>query len=137
MERREFVMLTTAFMGSALALGSPAPNCALAAESPIKALDTDKDRTLDLAEVKSAASKVFDRLDKDHDGDLSQKELRGRIGANDFADADLDKDGTLTKKEYLDFVEKLFKEADSNNDGTLDAKELRSKAGKALLRLIR
>jgi hypothetical protein len=130
-------MLTIAFMGFALTLGSPVLNCALAAESPIKALDTDKDRTLDLAEVKNAASKVFDRLDKDNDGTLSKKELRGRIGAKDFTAADLDKDGTLTKEEHLDFVEKLFKEADSNNDGTLDATELRSKAGKALLRFIR
>jgi len=38
---------------------------ALAASSPIETLDRDSDRTLDLEEVKNAASAEYDQLDKD------------------------------------------------------------------------
>jgi EF hand len=99
--------------------------------------DTDNDGTVDLAEAKKAASAVFDRLDRDKDGTLDRRELRGRLNPTEFAAADPDKDGTLTKDEYLAVVEQRFKAADPDNDGTLDAKELRSKAGRALARLLR
>jgi hypothetical protein len=100
-------------------------------------LDTDNDGTVDLAEVKKAASALFDRLDPDRDGTLDKRELAGRLNAKEFAAADPDHDGTLTKDEYLAVVEQRFKAADPDNDGTLDAKELNSAAGKALLRLLR
>src|SRR5882724_677386 len=99
--------------------------------------DTDNDGTVDLAEAKKAASAVFDRLDRDKDGTLDRRELRGRLSPKEFAAADPDKDGTLTKDEYLAVVEQRFKAADPDNDGTLDAKELRSKAGRALARLLK
>ena len=63
-------------------------------------------------------------------------ELRGRLGAREYAVADPDKDGTLSKDEYLAIVEQRFKAADSDNDGTLTAKELNSRAGRSLLRLL-
>ncbi|PWB79981.1 MAG: calcium-binding protein [Methylocystaceae bacterium] len=110
---------------------------AQAAQSPIKTFDTDNDGTLDLAEVKKAASAVFDRLEKDNDATLDRKEVGSRIPKKEFIAADPDNDATLTKDEYLALVEKLFKQADPDNDGTLDAKELKSKAGRALVRLIR
>jgi Ca2+-binding EF-hand superfamily protein len=105
--------------------------------SAIKMLDTDNDGTLDLAEVKKAASALFARLDRDHDGTLDARELRGRLSAQEFAAADPDHDGTLTVDEYLAVVEQRFNAADPDKDGTLDAKELRSRAGQALLRLLR
>src|SRR5262245_24952768 len=40
-------------------------------QSLVKTLDTDNDGTVDLAEAKSAASKLFDKLDRDHDGTLA------------------------------------------------------------------
>jgi hypothetical protein len=107
------------------------------AASALSALDTDKDGTLDLAEVKAAASALFDKLDTDSDATLEAKELKGRLGKDAIKSADPDHDGTLTKEEYLAIVEKLFHKADSDHEGTLDAKELRSKAGQALLRLIK
>jgi Ca2+-binding EF-hand superfamily protein len=107
-----------------------------AKSSAIAAFDKDHDGTLDLAEVKDAASALFDKLEKDKDGTLDAKEVGRRIGKKEFKEADPDNDGTLSKDEYLALVEKLFNAADANKDGTLDAKELRSKPGRALLRLI-
>jgi hypothetical protein len=89
-----------------------------------------------LEEAKKAASTLFNKLDRDHDGTLDRRELRGRLSATEFASADPDKDGTLSKDEYLKVVESRFKAADPDNDGTLDEKELRSRAGQGLLRLL-
>jgi Ca2+-binding EF-hand superfamily protein len=101
-------------------------------QSLLKTLDPDNDGTVDLAEAKSAASKLFDKLDRDHDGTLDKRELRGRLNAKDFATADPDNDGTLDKNEFLALIEKRFKAANPDNDGTVDAKELKSSAGRSL-----
>lgn len=98
--------------------------------------DKDSDETLDLAEVKAAASAKFDKLDKDADGTLDAKEVEAIIGAKTFKAADPDNDGTLTKDEYLALVEKLFKKADVDHDGTLSVQELKSKAAQTLKHLI-
>jgi EF hand/EF-hand domain pair len=106
-------------------------------QSLIKTLDPDNDGTVDLAEAKSAASKLFDKLDRDHDGTLDKRELRGRVNAKDFAAADPDNDGTLDKNEFLALAEKRFKAANPDGDGTIDAKELNSAAGRSLVRLLK
>jgi Ca2+-binding EF-hand superfamily protein len=103
----------------------------------VKMFDTDNDGTLDLAEVKKAASGLFAKLDRDHDGTLDKRELAGRLSAKEQAAADPDHDGTLTVDEYLAVVEQHFNAADTDKDGTLDAKELNSAAGRALLRLMK
>ena len=90
-----------------------------------------------MAEAKAAASKLFEKLDRDHDGTLDQRELKGRLAAKDFKAADPDHDGTLDKDEYLSLVEKEFNAANPDNDGTLDAKELSAKSGVALQRLLK
>src|SRR6202163_4029145 len=41
----------------------------------IRMFDTDNDGTVDLAEAKKAASALFDKLDRDHDGTLDKREL--------------------------------------------------------------
>ena len=117
-----------AFCGPALAKGRA---------NPIKMFDTDNDGTLDLAEVKKAASAMFARLDPDRDGTLDARELRGRLSARDLAAADPDHDGTLTLNEYLAVVEQRFNAANPDKDGTLDAMELISPAGRVLLRLLK
>ena len=53
--------------------------------NPIKLFDTDNDGTLDLAEVKKAASALFAKLDPDHDGTLDARELRGRLSAKELS----------------------------------------------------
>ena len=107
-------------------------SAAWAVPSAIEAFDKDNDGTLDLAEVKEAAGKMFEKLDRDCYGTLDSKEVGTRI--TDFKAADADHDGTLTKDEYFTIVEKLFNGADVDKDGALSAKELQSKAGRALLR---
>lgn len=108
-----------------------------APRNPIRMFDTDNDGTLDLPEVKKAASALFARLDRDHDGTLDKRELRGRLSAREMAAADPDHDGTLTADEYLAVVEQRFYAANPDKDGTLDARELNTRAGQALLRLLK
>src|SRR5258708_21880827 len=52
--------------------------------NPIKMFDTDNDGTVDLAEAKKAASALFDKLDRDHDGTLDKPELAVGIKAKAF-----------------------------------------------------
>ena len=103
----------------------------------VKMFDTDNDGSLDLAEVKKAASRLFAKLDRDHDGTLDRRELGRRLSAREFAAADPDHDGTLTMDEYLSVVERRFNAANPDGDGTLDDKELNTRAGAALLRLLK
>jgi hypothetical protein len=139
--RRNFMIDRRFFISELCACGLSAAILPIASGSKsfaaaLAALDKDNDGTLDLAEVKDAASTVFDKLDKDSDATLDRKEIGGRAGTTQFKDADPDHDGTLTKDEYLGLVEKLFNAADADKDGTLTATDLKSKAGRALLRLI-
>jgi Ca2+-binding EF-hand superfamily protein len=103
----------------------------------LKSLDPDNDGTIDLVEAKNAATKVFDKLERDHDSTLDKSELRGRLSAREITAADPDKDGTLDKNEFLAVLEKRFNAADPDHDGTIDAKELRSSAGRSLSRLLK
>ena len=132
--RRSMLLTITA---AALAVVHWPAWAASRAANPIRMFDTDNDGTLDLNEVKKAASALFARLDRDHDGTLDKRELAGRLSAQELAAADPDHDGTLTQDEYLAVVEQRFNAANADADGTLDAKELNSKAGRALLRLLK
>jgi Ca2+-binding EF-hand superfamily protein len=131
-----FLMLASLLAASvlpAIAMTSASPAFAASA---LKTLDTDKDGTVDLNEAKTAATALFDKLEKDNDGTLDRKEMHGRIPDADWAVADPDNDKTISRDEYLAYVEAVFKKADADNDGTLDAKELKTPAGRALARLL-
>ena len=107
----------------------------------IKIFDKDNDGTIDLEEAKAAAAALFDELDRNHNGALTQEELGDRASVprlepspspfKQFAA------GTMTKDDYLALTERRFKLADQEHDGKLDAKELESGAGQALLKLLR
>ena len=73
---RRTVVLTLA-IGTVAGMLVPA----WAAPNPIRMLDTDNDGTVDLAEAKKAASALFDKLERDHDGTLDKRELAGRLNA--------------------------------------------------------
>jgi Ca2+-binding EF-hand superfamily protein len=132
---RRSILLTLAAV--ALTDGTLPVLAASRRSDPIRMFDTDNDGTLDLAEVKKAASALFAKLDRDHDGTLDARELRGRLSAKELVAADSDHDGTLTVDEYLAAVEQRFNAANPDKDGTLDAKELNTAAGRALLRLLK
>jgi Ca2+-binding EF-hand superfamily protein len=104
---------------------------------PVKTFDTDNDGTLDLMEAKKAAAAEFAKLDRDHEGTLDARELRGRLSAKDLKAADPDHDATLTMDEYLAIVAQRFEAANADHDGTLDGKEMSTPAGRKLLRLLR
>jgi len=131
---RRSILLAVVFAAFALV---NLPALAASRGNPIKLFDTDNDGTLDLAEVKKAASALFAKLDRDHDGTLDRRELAGRLSAGELAVADPDHDGTLTVDEYLAVVEQRFHAANPDKDGTLDARELNTRAGQALLRLLK
>lgn len=82
MKTRRSMVLTLVI--AACALGN-LPALAASRANPIKLFDTDNDGTLDLAEVKKAASALFAKLDRDRDGTLDRRELAGRLNARELA----------------------------------------------------
>ena len=132
------ILIFSALAVSAFAIGNPEAfaqdkhQCAA-----LSVIDPDNDGTLDLNEAKNAASKLFDKLDRDKDGTLSVKELHGHLTKKELAAGDPDKDKTLDKNEYLAIVEKRFAAANPDKDSTIDCKEISRKAGKSLLRLLK
>ena len=109
----------------------------VARPASFQAIDSDNDGTVDLDEVKRAAAKKFDQLDRNRSGTVSRRELgRLRLSRKEFAAADPDNDGTLSKDEYLALVEKRFKAADVGQKGTLTLQQFNSRAGLPLRRLI-
>lgn len=133
--------LLAALVLSALALpailSQPAAARSGGAEKSLKAIDTDNDGTIDLAEAQAAGAATFDRLDKDKDGSVDTKELQGRLSRKELKAADPDNDKSVDKKEYDSLVAERFKAADPDGDGKLDAKELKTPAGRSLLRLLK
>jgi Ca2+-binding EF-hand superfamily protein len=105
----------------------------------LKAIDPDKDGSIDLKEAQAAAAALFDKLNKDKSKDqtLEIKELQGRLSRADFAAADPDKDGTIDKAEFMKIVETRFAAATPDGDGTVDCKEAATPAGKALMRILK
>ena len=108
----------------------------------IKIIDTDKDGTIDLAEVKAAAAAMFIKLDTGHDGIVGAKDLAGRMVTTEQLSQGPNPwmfwktRVRYTKDQYLVLAETWFVAADVNDDGTVDAKELETAAGQQLLKLL-
>ena len=125
---------------AALAQADPGPLTRRPEErqpDPLRAFDIDKDGTLDLAEVKSAAAARFDELNPDADDSLDEREAAPVLQGQAFRQADANGDGKVNKAEYLAYAERMFLLANPDKDATLDRTELSSEAGQALLRLLR
>src|SRR5258706_1904889 len=76
--------------------------------NPIKMFDTDNDGTVDLAEAKKAASALFDKLDRDHDGTLDKRELAGRLNPKEVCPRCSDHRGAHAEEEYIAGSEPRF-----------------------------
>ena len=85
---------------------------------------------------------MFDTLDANHDGTLTNEELGGRAevlrqllpSPNPYMSFSVE--GVMPKGAYLSLTETRFKLADPDNDGKLDAKELDSPPWQLLLKLL-
>lgn len=93
--------------------------------------DANNDGSLDRDEVPRMPQAVFDRLDTDKNGLLSQSELANRRGqtleekTKRFEHIDANGDGQVSKAEIIEHVKERFKELDLNGDGVVDREELK------------
>ena len=126
--------------GLALGLAVRAENAPAAntrGDALLRAWDADHDGTLDLNEVKQAATARFNQMDTDHDGTIDRKDRGRALVTADVRAADADHNGSVSLDEYLALAQTRFEAADVNHDGTLDARELNSNAGRTLMRLLK
>lgn len=113
----------------------------------VKHHDRDEDGKVSLEEFaageraarlsEEARGKIFERLDKDGDGFITNKELKTRgpgFGNSFLKKADSDGDGRVSREEFLanppfkkvaeERLNKMFDRMDQNDDGFLDEKDL-------------
>jgi len=72
-----FAMLVLFAAGAWIVLESSSVSAQTSGTDAIRMFDKDNDGTIDLGEVKAAAA-LFDQLDRDHDGTLTQEEIGDR-----------------------------------------------------------
>jgi len=99
--------------------------------------DTNKDGKVTLEEFNAAATKRFQRMDKDNDGKITQDEFRAYVQERRaehqkkrFEKMDADKDGKISKAEYMAYeqakAEKRFARMDKDGNGAIDPAEFGS-----------
>jgi Ca2+-binding EF-hand superfamily protein len=97
-------------------------------------------------EAEQRAQMVFDQLDANHDGSITQDEITaftkvmgdnprivGRV-TNMFAEADANHDGKLTAAEAKTRADAAFDAADTNHDGVLSPEERQAARAKSAAR---
>ena len=87
-----------------------------------KAMDTNQDGKVSLAEAVTGAKEKFARKDQDKNGALTANEMQGRAQRR-FEKADANKDGRVTLPEFEAQVKSWFQERDKNKDGFLTQDE--------------
>jgi Ca2+-binding EF-hand superfamily protein len=121
---------------AALVLAVPAAACATTGgRDPLKMLqeaDANRDGVVTRAEFRDARNRLFDRLDRNNDGFVSQANGGGRLarrrgGGERMAQLmqamDSDRDGRLGRREFVEGPS-LFDRADRNDDGVVDRREM-------------
>ena len=137
-------LATVLFAAAAISSAQPGPP----RQSPIiAAVDTDHDGTVSAAEL-SGAARALATLDKNHDGQLTEDEIRPQFGGGrgggerrgpqggeggdllkTLMALDANSDGQLSKAEVPERMQGLFTRGDKNSDGVLSADELKALAG--------
>jgi len=122
---------------AALVLAVPAAACATTGgRDPLKMLqeaDANRDGAVTRAEFRDARNRLFDRLDRNNDGFVSQADGGGRLarrrggGGERMAQLmqamDADRDGRLGRREFVEGPS-LFDRADRDDDGVVDPREM-------------
>jgi Ca2+-binding EF-hand superfamily protein len=94
--------------------------------------DVNGDGIITKAEFTAARAKMFDRLDRNHDGYLTKDDMprfslrqngSGRIQEMVLL-MDKDGDGRVSRDEFVNSPSLLFDRADANHDGQVDSSEL-------------
>lgn len=93
--------------------------------------DANGDGTITRTEFTDARAKMFDRLDRNHDGYLTSDDKprfslrqKGQQVQQLIMMMDKDGDGKVSREEFVNGPSLLFDRADTNHDGVIDAKEL-------------
>lgn len=99
-----------AVSGSAFAQGGPPA-------------DPYGDASVSKADAEKTGMERFDRLDANHDGNLSADEIAAAPGGRGLARADANGDGAVSKAEYSAMLGQRFDMMDGNHDGQLTKAE--------------
>lgn len=105
------------------------------------AMDTNRDRTLQFAEIQAFRARLFDRMDANRNGFLDPAEIRqveartvnaGSSSAPEAAEPraqrvrlDTNGDGAISRDEFASFIPGHLLSADVNGDQSLSLSELR------------
>jgi Ca2+-binding EF-hand superfamily protein len=102
--------------------------------------DSNGDGFVSAAESGSAAEKIFDAIDSDDDGAITESELTAARTAMDrrgapsaaelIAQVDQDDDGQLTKAEWIAAESAAFRQGDKDGDGKLSRDEWNENTGR-------
>lgn len=103
----------------------------------LNAIDPDNDGSMTIWEAKRRALVVFAAINKDKDRTLEMDELKGRISKAQFAAANPDKDGSLDRFEWVRLVSSMFRQANKDGDRTIECDELHTGPGKTLYHLLK
>lgn len=103
----------------------------------LQALDTDGDGQLSAAEIE-AASGSLEKLDRNHDGQITSDEyspkMQDQTAANDLVTRmmamDKNGDGVLTVDEVPERMRAMFDRGDTNHDSKLTADEIKAMSAK-------
>ncbi len=103
----------------------------------LDAIDPDGDGSMTLGEAMKAAKAAFHAMNPDKDRTLERAEVGGRVSDAAFAAANPDKDGSLSMGEWKRLVKMRFLHANTDGDRTIECDELATPAGKALYNVLR
>jgi hypothetical protein len=104
MRSKTIVLATTAALGASLFAGTLAAHGA-AGGKMFEKLDTDGNGTVSQAEARAGQDRWFARLDADGDGTISREEFQAMADRR-FAKFDLDGNGEVTRDELTQAKEK-------------------------------
>jgi hypothetical protein len=96
------------------------------ADKMFDALDKNKDGRISEQEYMDAAMKTFDKLDRDRNGSLDENEIKALPKADRkswMAEMDADKDGKISRSEFEVGAKRRFSTADEDESRYIESRE--------------